>query len=163
MNRYFSNISEDCFRTSLANLLLYLKHPIANQIFAIDHPLIHKDGSMHPAVATRLVSYLTNGKYIGRIFIDFIDLEETLRTKYGDNNNIALQIVQEEIDAGRIRPTIYYSSQDLPGLILLKIGNFQQGHWVTQLDERLYVDNGTLKTSLDQYYELVGALKIDRV
>lgn len=159
--RYFPNKGTECFRSSLCNLLIELgdidsakkvdkQYPNSKLVRELITP--DQEGVLD-IIETRLIKELTEGKYQGTLYSSSINkekLEANTRRKYGKRGEAILQIMNEEIKAGRLifnKWFLLYKifEHNRPCIVGVQAGDNNVGHVVVQRRDGKYIDNGHIK------------------
>ena len=148
---YFPNGARACYGSALANLLIEMGDRSAAEDLTRnyrEHRLVLKDGSMHAGTATRILSELTDGRYVG-----------TLQARFGDDleEGESLKIMREEMAAGRIIDHQGEFRYTPPGILLVMNGG---SHWIVDAGNGVFIDNGQMFNYLIDSLKVSGVLQV---
>lgn len=118
-DRYFENKDNQCFGTSLANLLLVMgDEEMARKVYADyrKHPFVLEDGSTSHLVYSRLVGDLTGNKYHARMiswgkFGETEEMYNYLVKMYPKNLIDVLEVAKEEREQDRF---VLFNFEEIP-------------------------------------------------
>jgi len=148
---YFPNPGNQCFSSSLANLLVELgDRNMAEVVFmkCRNNPFWSPDLGVPSAIVTRMVSDLTCQKYEGTIFIEIYscisdqELTRLIRSTYGEKTDEILGIYYEEREKGRIKTYNGITDFNIPAIVMVSTKNHQQNHFMVYAGGTAYIDNG---------------------
>ncbi|MFH1590068.1 MAG: hypothetical protein ABIB43_05875 [archaeon] len=162
----FIGITGDCFRLSLANYFLEISdEAMAQQVYDdyLQHPYVGNNGQAGLAVATKIVSDLTNNKYFATAHVD--DLDRKVKN-ISDPKNVAfaghekLKTMKEELDKGRYSKGFSNADAQPPYIIMESYLEFN--HAALYLGENKYVNDGHLKRRNLEPTTMYGIINIEK-
>lgn len=166
---YFPNATGyECFRSSLANLLVELKDPeTASRVYKrfYDHPIAQ---THHAGIATKLVDVLTKGIYEADLIWYYEgDLKVSTLKRFGGRiGQQIIEVMQDEIKKGRLKIMTGNGTitKKLPFMNTISYNNPDNlNHWIVQREDGKQINDGVVMSMDTNQFKINGTLELKRV
>lgn len=159
--KYYPNEGNECFRSSLANLLIEMGDPATAELAYNNYSGHPFTKSGHIGISTRLVRDLTESKYgATMVWHPNVNLEKATREYFKERAQDILMIINEEMFKRNLSIKNGKTNFKEPFMYEVSNATNEISHWLVAREDGLDINDGVVMRYPIEFVSIDGVLKV---